>query len=146
MARSANIEKLLTVKSLRRKLAELEAARARAAVFEAEDAVQRASYNEEAVKKGSIEQRKDRISALLNEPDNISVQNAMIGNVFARTDYEIAQAVDQTGVKRQELVQSREHAIEKQKNLARFLQMEERAKQFYERIKSAENLEALRSE
>ena len=146
MGKSADIQKLLTVKSLRRKLAELEAAKARNAVLNAEDAVNRAVYSEEATKQGSETLRKKRISELLEKPDNVAVQNALIGNVFAKTDYEIAQAIERTGRKRQELDTSQHYAAEKQKNLARFLQMEERAKQFFERVKSAEDLEALRSE
>lgn len=146
MGRSADIQKLLTVKSLRRKLAELEAAKARTAVLNAEDAVNRAVYSEKATKQGSETLRQERISDLLEKPDNIAVQNAMIGNVFAKTDYEIAQAIERTGRKRQELDTSQHDAAEKQKNLARFLQMEERAKQFFERVKTAEDLEALRSE
>ena len=146
MGKSADIQKLLTVKSLRRKLAELEAAKARNAVLNAEDAVNRAVYSEEATKQGSETLRKKRISELLEKPDNVAVQNALIGNVFAKTDYEIAQAIERTGRKQQELDTSQHYAAQKQKNLARFLQMEERAKQFFERVKSAEDLEALRSE
>lgn len=127
-------------------MAELEAAKARTAVLNAEDAVNRAVYSEKATKQGSETLRQERISDLLEKPDNIAVQNAMIGNVFAKTDYEIAQAIERTGRKRQELDTSQHDAAEKQKNLARFLQMEERAKQFFERVKTAEDLEALRSE
>ena len=127
-------------------MAELEAAKARTAVLNAEDAVNRAVYSEEATKQGSETLRKKRISELLEKPDNVAVQHALIGNVFAKTDYEIAQAIERTGRKRQELDTSQHYAAEKQKNLARFLQMEERAKQFFERVKSAEDLEALRSE
>jgi len=146
MSRSANIEKLLSVKSLRRKLAELETARANAAVFNAEDAVDRALENEEVVKNGSDQIRKARINELLDQPDNVAVQNALISNAFAKTDFEIGQAKERTNLRRHELQESVATAVEKQKNLARFLQMEERAKQFFERLKSAENLEALRSE
>lgn len=146
MSKTTSIEKLLIVKSLRRKLAEMEAMRAHATVLASEDAANQATAQELAVKSGSVQLRQERISNLLRKPDNISVQNALIGNVFVRTEFEIEQAVAHTAKKQEELLVANQDAVEKQKNLARFLQKEESAKQLFDRLKTAENQEAMRLE
>ncbi|MEL7428644.1 MAG: hypothetical protein AAFN43_01470 [Pseudomonadota bacterium] len=140
------IRKLLKIKTMRRKMAELEVARANAEVARGLSAVEQAQQEEADTLASGAERREKRISRLLDEPGNVSMQNAMIVNVFARTRHEKARARAAVLQKSAELLEARNLAIEKQRKLARFLQVEERAKQFCDRLETSERLEAQRAE
>ena len=146
MPNSAQIRKLLTIKTMRKKLAELDVARANAEVSNAKTAVDQAERNERDILQSGAERREERISDLLKHPANTAVQDTMIVNVFARTDHEKLEARANVLQKYTDLAASRQKAIEKQEKLARFLQVEERARQFCERLETSENLKAQRSE
>ena len=146
MADSKQINRLLSIKTMRRKLAELDAARANARVSGAMAALSNARQDEQDIIITGDQRRENRISELVNTPSNVPLQDTMIVNTFARTDFERDQARANVLQKTANLGEARVAAAEKQQKLARFLQVEERAKQLCSRLEASEALEAQRCE
>ena len=144
MDRSKNIDRLLKVKELRRRLAEIEASQARNALYAAEDALARAKENEFSVRANSDVKRNERLNHLLEGGGNIAVQSIQLKNAYALTEQEINQAIEHTKHQDSALGEAAECASLAQQKLARFLQIEERTRKLCEKLAEMKHKEAIR--
>jgi len=144
MDKLKQIDKLLRVKELRRRLAEMEASKARNAMYQAEDAVERARQNEQFVLDDSDRRRHERMNNLMKGDSNIAVQNARVINMYAMTSEEILQSKTATSDRISDLQGAQERAKIEQAKLARFLQLEERTRKLCDRLIKIKQSEAAR--
>lgn len=144
MSRLKQIDKLLSIKELRRRLAEMEAARSRRVVQEADAMLQEAHDEEAYIKETSAQRRQERLKQVVEAGKNPAVQNAQLVNVYAITSQEISGAKFNTELKRQQVDEANERLKLEQKKLARFLQIEERTRKLCDRLIDMKKVEAAR--
>lgn len=144
MKKLNQIDKLLKVKQLRRRLAEMEAAKARRFVHNAELELQDARIEEQTVRETSTERRNERLKKVVEISDNPAVQNARLVNVYAITDQEIQNANFNTTLHIQKLDEASDRLKLEQQKLARFLQLEERTRKLCDRLLEMKKVEAVR--
>jgi len=138
------IDKLLKVKELRRRLAELEAAKARRQMHEASHAVQAARDEEVYIKETSAIRRQERLKKVVEPGKNPAIQNARIVNLYAITDKEIQESAFNTEIRLQQLAESEDRLKLEQSKLARFLQLEERTRKLCDKLVDMKKVEAAR--
>lgn len=146
MSKLKKIDKLLKVKELRRRLAEMEAAKAKREVMIAKNALVQAQEDEQHIKDTSADRRNERLTQVIQAGQNPAVQNARLVNIYAITDEEIQSATFKTTLHVQQLDESAERLKLEQQKLARFLQLEERTKKLCERLAEMKKVEAARHE
>jgi len=144
VSRLRQIDKLLGVKELRRRLAEMETARARRELLECEAMLDQAIEEESRIRETCVERRQQRLREVVQKSRNPAVQNARLVNVYAITDEEIKGAAFQTELKTQQLEEAGERVKLEQQKLARFLQIEERTRKLCDRLAEMKRLEAAR--
>lgn len=144
MSKLKQIDKLLKVKELRRRLAEMEAAKASREMHMANLAVEDAKLEQINVRETASTRRKERLQNIIKPDKNPSVQNARIANVYAITDQEIQEAAFNTEIKQQKLSESEERLKLEQSKLARFLQLEERTRKLCDKLVDMKKVEAAR--
>lgn len=144
MSKLKKIDKLLKVKELRRRLAELEAAKARREVYQAEQEVIDAQNEEIRIKETASERRQEKIKDLLEPGKNPAMQNSRIANLYAITDQEIKESAFKTTMQREKLTESEERLKLEQSKLARFLQLEERTRKLCDKLIDLKKIEAAR--
>jgi len=138
------IDKLLKVKELRRRLAELEAAKAKRAMLQADQDVIDAQNNEIQVKETASERRQERLKKVLEPSNNPALQNARVVNLYAITDQEIQASAFKTTLSKQLFAESEERLKMEQSKLARFLQLEERTRKLCDKLIDMKKIEAAR--
>ena len=144
MNKLKQIDKLLKVKELRRRLAEMEAARASREMHMASQAVEEAKQEQIHIKETAGIRRQERLKKVVEPGQNPSVQNARIVNVYAITDQEIQESAFNTEIKQQKLSESEERLKLEQSKLARFLQLEERTRKLCDKLIDMKKVEAAR--
>ena len=142
----SQIDQILRVKEMRRKLAEVNYARANRHVREGETAVWNAQQDEIYIKNTSQSRREERLSKLLENTENPVMENARITNVYKITETEIENSAQITQSRKEELLEAIAIASGKREELARFLQRENKSKQLRDRLVSMEQKEAIRHE
>ena len=140
------VDRIMRVKEMRRKIAEVEAAKANRIVSESESLLASAIANEAYTKQTSVKRREDRLAKLLEDRDNPAYENARIVNVYNMTESEIVESQALTKQREEELSQARYNAKLKQQELAKFLQQENRTEKIRDKLKEAEIEEAIRHE
>jgi len=140
------IDKLLKVKELRRRLAEMEAAKASREMHMANQAVEDAKQEQIHIKETAGVRRKERLQNIIEPGQNPSIQNARIVNVYAITDQEIQESAFNTEIKQQKLSESEDRLKLEQSKLARFLQLEERTRKLCDKLIDMKKVEAARQE
>ena len=140
------VDRIMRVKEMRRKLAEVEAAKANRIVSESENLLASAIASENYTKETSVKRREDRLAKLLEDRDNPAYENARIVNVYNMTESEIAESQALTQQREEELSQARYNAKLKQQELAKFLQQENRTEKIRDKLIEAEIEEAIRHE
>ena len=93
-----------------------------------------AKAEQQMVLKTSDRRREARLAKLLEEGRNPAVENARICNVYRVTDHEIEASKFRTDCRIAELETAEISAKMKQKELASFLQREERTRKLCERL------------
>lgn len=146
MSKLKQIDKLLRVKELRRRLAEMEAAKARRNVHSANDKLHDAMSDEQTIRETSQDRRQERLKKVVQVSDNPSVQNARLANVYAITNKEIENAQFNTALHAERLREAGECLKLEQKKLARYLQLEERTRKLCDRLLEMKKVEAVRQE
>lgn len=144
MSKLKQIDKLLKVKELRRRLAEMEAAKARRHMHEAAQAVQAARDEEVYIKETSAIRRQERLKKVVEPGKNAAIQNARIVNLYAITDQEIQESAFNTEIRLQQLTESEDRLKLEQSKLARFLQLEERTRKLCDKLVDMKKVEAAR--
>ncbi len=140
------LNRVLQIKEMRRKLAEIEAARAARLRHEAEAAVSNAYAEQNEIIENSDQRRNARLEKLLEDGRNPAVENARIRNLYRATDHEIDASKFRTDCRISELEIAETSAKMKQKELASFLQREERTRKLCERLTELKIQEDLRHE
>lgn len=138
------VRKLLRVKELREKLSEAAVMRARGECMQASQAVQAAKNTLEELQVNGKAREKERLDALLNAPDNVSVQSARIKNVYTATKREIEQTLEIIASREFELMEAMKRLKLKQKELAQKLQECERTRKLCDHLAQNEELEEMR--
>ncbi len=146
MSKLKKIDKLLQVKELRRRLAEMEAARAKREVAIANNALIEAQNEALYIKETSVERRHERLTQVVQAGQNPALQNARLVNVYAITDEEIQNANFKTTLHAEQLSEAAERLKLEQQKLARFLQLEERTRKLCDRLIEIQKVEAARAE
>ena len=146
MSKLKQIDKLLKVKELRRRLAEMEAAKASREMHMANQAVEDAKQEQIHIKETAGVRRKERLQNSIEPGQNPSIQNARIVNVYAITDQEIQESAFNTEIKQQKLSESEDRLKLEQSKLARFLQLEERTRKLCDKLIDMKKVEAARQE
>lgn len=146
MSKLKQIDKLLKVKELRRRLAEMEAAKASREMHMANQAVEDAKQEQIHIKETAGVRRKERLQNIIEPGQNPSIQNARIVNVYAITDQEIQESAFNTEIKQQKLSESEDRLKLEQSKLARFLQLEERTRKLCDKLIDMKKVEAARQE
>lgn len=144
MSKLKKIDKLLKVKELRRRLAEMEAAKASREMHMASLAVEDAKHEQIRIKETAAIRRQERLKKVIEPGQNPSLQNARIVNVYAITDQEIQESAFNTELKEQKLSESQERLKLEQSKLARFLQLEERTRKLCDKLVDMKKVEAAR--
>ena len=144
MSKAKQIDKLLRVKELRRRLAEMEAGKATRQMHMAAQAVEDAKKEEIYIKETSAVRRQEKLKQVLDPGKNPAIQNARVVNLYAITDKEIKESAFQTEVRQQQLVESKERLKLEQSKLARFLQLEERTRKLCEKLVEMKKIEIAR--
>ena len=144
MSKLKKIDKLLKVKELRRRLAEMEAAKASREMHMANLAVEDAKQEQIHIKETAAVRRQERLQKVVEPGQNPAMQNARIVNVYAITDEEIQQAAFNIEIKQQKLNESEERLKLEQSKLARFLQLEERTRKLCDKLVDMKKVEAAR--
>ena len=146
MSKLKQIDKLLKVKELRRRLAEMEAAKASREMHMANQGVEDAKQEQIHIKETAGVRRKERLQNSIEPGQNPSIQNARIVNVYAITDQEIQESAFNTEIKQQKLSESEDRLKLEQSKLARFLQLEERTRKLCDKLIDMKKVEAARQE
>ena len=144
MNKTKQIDRLLRVKELRRRLAEMEAVKATRQMHMAEQAVENAKEEEIYIKETSAARRQEKLKEVLDPGKNPAIQNARVVNLYAITDKEIKESAFQTEIKQQQLIESKERLKLEQSKLARFLQLEERTRKLCEKLVEMKKIETAR--
>ncbi|MEO0330011.1 MAG: hypothetical protein AAF217_15630 [Pseudomonadota bacterium] len=140
------IERILRVKEMRRKLAEVNYARANREVHDRENAVLSAQDHETHIRATSDNRREERLSRLLSKSDNPALENGRITNIYKMTATEIRNSEIYTQSCKEELSDALTIATAKRQHLAHLLQREDRSKQLRDKVVSLEIMEAIRHE
>jgi len=144
VSRLRQIDKLLGVKELRRRLAEMEAARARRELSQCKTMLNEAIQQEREIRETSVERRQQRLREAVRKGQNPAVENVRLMSVYTRTDEEIKGAAFRTELKSQQLDEANERVKLEQQKLARFLQIEERTRKLCDRLLEMKKVEAAR--
>lgn len=144
MSKLKKIDKLLKVKELRRRLAEMEAAKASREMHMASLAVEDAKQQQIHIRETAAIRRQERLQNIVEPGQNPSVQNARIVNIYAITDQEIQESAFNTEIKEQKLNEAEDRLKLEQSKLARFLQLEERTRKLCDKLVDMKKVEAAR--
>ncbi len=144
MSKLKQIDKLLKIKELRRRLAEMEAAKATREMQLASQEVEFAKQQEIEIKQTSAQRRQQRLKEVIQPGNNPGLQNARIVNVYAITDQEIQQSAFNTTLRIEQLHESEDRLKLEQSKLARFLQIEERTRKLCDKLVDLKKVEAVR--
>lgn len=144
MSKLSKIDKLLKVKELRRRLAEMEAAKARREMHIADQEVEHARQQEIEIKQTSSQRRQNRLKEVIKPGKNPALQNARIVNVYAMTDQEIKESAFNTTMRIEQFHEAQDRLKLEQSKLARFLQIEERTRKLCDKLIEIKKVEAVR--
>ncbi len=144
MSKLQQIDKLLKIKELRRRLAEMEAAKAKREMHLASQEVDHAKQQEIEIKQTSGHRRQRRLKEIIEPGKNPTLQNARIVNVYAITDQEIQASAFKTTMRIEQFHESEERLKLEQSKLARFLQIEERTRKLCDKLIDMKKVEAVR--
>ena len=146
MDKTSKIDKLLKIKEFRRKKAESEVVSAKGTVQSARLAYSQAVETQNQVIDTAAQRRSKRIQKLLTDPENANLDSSRIVNVYQQTKLEIVKAVEETVDRKQQVSQATQFLSDKQQELARFLQKEERTRNLRDRLEVQIRSEKLRAE